>query len=169
MSSHDTSRPATAPTGADAVDGWRPHRPVHTPVRGHGFQVRPPGGAPLGRGPLRLRPEPDNPADPHAVAVWAEGGGRPWRVGYLERAVAVRLATTLRSGADAPVAFAGWWEEPAGRWHRPVVRLFGDARPVQGPRGALSSLPPCSTVHRRTVTGTRPASSAAHPPGSAAA
>lgn len=117
-------------------------RPFHTPVRGHAFARRPPGGAPLARTPLRLRAEPDNPADPHAVAVWAEGGGAPWRVGYLERAVAARLAPHGRPD-ELDVSFAGWWEEPEGRWRRPVVRVaLSGSAPATGPRGGVRDLPP---------------------------
>jgi hypothetical protein len=117
-------------------------------VRGHAFAHRPSGGAPLDRTPLTLRPEPDNPADPHAVAVWADGGGEPWRVGYLERAVAARLAPRL--GRDRLRArFAGWWEEPGGRWQRPVVCVLdasGVARPP--PRPSVRDLPPARVVSR---------------------
>lgn len=132
----------TTPT--TSTPARRPLRPFHTPVRGHAFAHRPPGGAPLDRSPLVLRREPGNPADPHAVAVWADGGGEPWRVGYLERAVAARLAGRL--GGDLQplhVRFAGWWEEPEGRWHRPVVCVVdasSDTRPR--PRPSLRRLPP---------------------------
>ena len=124
----------------------RPLRPFHTPVRGHAFAHRPPGGAPLGRTPLVLRAEPDNPADPHAVAVWAEGGGAPWRVGYLERAVAARLAPH-GPPADLDVSFAGWWEEPEGRWRRPVVRIaLAGSAPRRRRRGSVRDLPPARVV-----------------------
>lgn len=144
-----------------------PLRPFHTPVRGHRFAVRPVAGAPIERSSLTLRREPDNPADPYAVAVWADGGGRPWRVGYLERAVAVRLAGRWWPDEVPRVRFAGWWEEPAGRWYRPVVRVGDrddDGRPLV--RG-LRSLPPCSTIRRGDLTGTRRGRSAS--PGPAAA
>lgn len=122
----------------------RPLRPFHTPVRGHAYAHRPPAGAPLDRSPLTLRPEPDNPADPHAVAVWADGGGEPWRVGYLERAVAARLAGRIgdeRSPLRA--VFAGWWEEPDGRWHRPVVCVLDEAvERAPRRRPSLRQLPP---------------------------
>lgn len=124
-------------------------RPFHTPVRGHRFQTRPVSSGALDRARLSLRCEPDNPADPYAVAVWADDGGRPWRVGYLERAVAVRVAERLRIGERPAVCFAGWWEEPGGRWHRPVVRVGGDpTTPVGGWRKSLRSMPPCSRISR---------------------
>jgi hypothetical protein len=138
--STDHRPPLAAPT--------RPLRPFHTPVRGHTFAHRPPGGAPLGRTALRLRHEPDNPADPHALAVWAEDGGAPWRVGYLERAVAARLATRgVGDPAALDVVFAGWWEEPEGRWHRPVVCLLdpSDERPRHRPQ-RLRRLPPAQVT-----------------------
>ena len=127
-----------------------PLRPFHTPVRGHAFARRPPCGASLDRTPLVLRPEPDNPADPHAVAVWADGGGAPWRVGYLERAVAARLAGRLRDGRPLRAQFAGWWEEPGGRWQRPVVCVLdagSQARPVARP--TIRRLPPASVIRTR--------------------
>lgn len=136
-------------TSTDPRPTPRPLRPFHTPVRGHVFAHRPPAGAPLERTPLTLRPEPDNPADPHALAVWAEGGGAPWRVGYVERAVAARLAPHVdaRGHDGIDVTFAGWWEEPEGRWYRPVVRIGdpdADARPR--PRTSLRRLPPARVV-----------------------
>lgn len=127
----------------------RPLRPFHTPVRGHAFAHRPPCGAPLDRTPLVLRPEPDNPADPHAVAVWADGGGAPWRVGYLERAVAARLAGRFDAGR-LQAEFAGWWEEPGGRWQRPVVCVLdpgSEVRPRRRP--TIRRLPPASVTRSR--------------------
>lgn len=119
-------------------------RPFHTPVRGYTFAHRPPAGAALERSPLTLRREPDNPADPHAVAVWADGGGEPWRVGYLERAVAARLAHRL-ADHSLRVEFAGWWEEPEGRWHRPVVCVLDAAAATpRRARPTLRRLPPAT-------------------------
>ncbi len=128
-----------------STDHRPPLRPFHTPVRGHVFAHRPPSGAPLERTPLTLRAEPDNPADPYAVAVWADGGGEPWRVGYLERAVAARLAPY--AGTALEVTFAGWWEEPEGRWRRPVVQI-GPAGHAARPRrrSSVRRLPPARVV-----------------------
>ncbi len=132
-------------TSTDPRPQQRPLRPFHTPVRGHVFAHRPPGGAPLEHTVLTLRAEPDNPADPHALAVWADGGGAPWRVGYLERAVAARLAP--HRGTDLEVVFAGWWEEPEGRWCRPVVRIGAAGSGVRPwPRTTLRRLPPARVV-----------------------
>lgn len=158
MSTEDTT-PSTTRAATAPPSGPARRRAFHTPVRGHRFAAMPVGAAPLGRGPLRLRAEPDNPADPHAVAVWADGGTRPWRVGYLERAVAVRLTDRLRRGEAPPVHFAGWWEEPGGRWYRPVVRIDGDTTDdaANTIRRGLRSLPPCRTVRLRAqVSGRRP-------------
>ncbi len=108
--------------------------PFLTPVRGHAFSSAPPGDpAPVGRGAVaRLHREPDNPADALAVSVWATGDGAPWRIGYLERAVAARLAPRLDAGVEVTATLAGWWDEPGGRWRRPVVAL----QPVDTPRVA---------------------------------
>lgn len=99
--------------------------PFLTPVRGHAFASTPPGDpAPVRRGrPASLVREPDNPADRWAVAVWATGSGTPWRIGYLERAVAARLAPRMDAGEPATATLAGWWDEPQGRWRRPVVAV----------------------------------------------
>jgi hypothetical protein len=97
---------------------------------------------------LVLRREPDNPADPYALAVWTEDGGAPWRVGYLDRAVAARLAPYVGDGGcELRVVFAGWWEEPEGRWYRPVVRIGDDGlqrRPDARP--SVRRLPPARIV-----------------------
>ncbi len=151
--STDTPTPAS-PRSASPARGTL--RPFHTPVRGHTFAARPSGGAHLDRSPLTLRTEPDNPADPHAVAVWADGGGTPWRVGYLERAVAVRIADRVRDEGPLRARFAGWLEEPDGRWLRPLVRVADvldatttpDADVV--PSTGLRALPPYAT--RRTTS-----------------
>lgn len=124
-------------------------RPFATPVRGHAFAARPPGGADLRRTSLVLRREPDNPADPWAVAVWADGGGRPWRVGYLDRGVAARVAPRLdAAGGRLPAAFDGWWDEPGGRWRRPVVRV-GACEPSR--RRSVRDLPPFAVRRTRAA------------------
>ncbi len=95
-----------------------------TPIRGHGFAGRPPGVAGLRDvDVLRLEREPDNPRDDQAVAVWARASGTPWRIGYLERSVARRLAPRLERGESLEVVAAGWMPEPNGRWQRPAVRV----------------------------------------------
>ena len=70
----------------------------HTPVRGYAFAaVPPPRTAVLEPGtPVALLREPENPADPLAVGVWLLEGGRPrWRLGYLDRTVASRIAPRI--------------------------------------------------------------------------
>jgi hypothetical protein len=106
-------------------------RPFRTPVRGHAFAVAPPGVAPPHAGQAALlQREPANPADPLAVAVWTEQQGRWWRVGYLDRGVAARLAPRIDDGLSIDARIDGWVAEPRGRWRRPVVLLLPEgARP----------------------------------------
>jgi hypothetical protein len=106
-------------------------RPFRTPVRGHAFAAAPPGVAPPHPGQeALLQREPDNPADPLAVAVWTEQQGRWWRVGYLDRGVAARLAPRIDDGLSVDARIDGWVAEPRGRWRRPVVLLLPEgARP----------------------------------------
>lgn len=96
-------------------------------MRGHGFAARPPGAPPPPPGAAaELVREPDNPADPLAVAVWTVEA-RPWRLGYLDRAVAARLASRLDAGLHYRAELAGWVEAPGGRWRRPLLRVVSDA------------------------------------------
>lgn len=123
-----------------------------TPVRGHAFAAAPPGASPLEAGlVLLLRPEPDNPADPLAIAVWASGR-RPWRIGYLERGVAARLAPRLRRGDRLSATMAGWWDAPGG-WRRPVAAVTIEPDPRRRgaprawgrpPRSVTRAVPPIS-------------------------
>jgi hypothetical protein len=94
-----------------------------------------------------LRREPGNPADEWAVAVWSEGGGVPWRVGYLDRGVAARLGPRLdAAGGRLPAAFAGW-TAAAGGWQRPLVRVGSDDPPPRV-ETSVRELPPFRTVRR---------------------
>lgn len=45
--------------------------------------------------PLELRPEPENPADEHAIAVYSERGVQ---LGYISSQRAVRVAQLMRQG-----------------------------------------------------------------------
>lgn len=105
-----------------------PIRAFRTPVRGHAFAAPPPGGsAPESGVQAVLAREPANPADPLAVAVWATpGAGQRWRIGYLDRGVAARLAPRLDAGARVRARLDGWSEEPDGRWRRPLLLLLPD-------------------------------------------
>lgn len=106
----------------------------HTPVRGYAFAaVPPPSTAVLEAGaPVRLIREPENPADPLAVGVWLLEHGRPrWRLGYLDRTVASRIAPRLDAGVEVDAVLDGWVEEPDGRWRRPLLHL----RPLRGEEG----------------------------------
>lgn len=99
-----------------------------TPVRGYAFASPPPGGERPASGlPAELAREPDNPADPLAVAVWAlpASGGR-WRIGYLDRGVAARVAPRLDAGRRVRAQLDGWSTEPEGRWRRPLLLLLPD-------------------------------------------
>lgn len=123
-------------------------RGFRTPVRGHAFAARPPGGdGPAGR--VRLVREADNPVDPLAVAVWSTTGV-PWRIGYLDRNVAARLAPALDAG-ERLLAHVEGWVESSGGWHRPLVSVtpaVGARRPADRGRG-LWGRPP--GVTRRVV------------------
>jgi hypothetical protein len=102
-------------------------RPFRTPVRGHAFAARPPGvEAPHPGQVARLDREPDNPADHLAVAVWADHDDGWWRVGYLDRGVAARVAPRLDRGLRVDARIDGWVAEPRGRWRRPLVLLLPD-------------------------------------------
>jgi hypothetical protein len=115
----------------------RPSLPAfHTPVRGYAFAAVPlPQTAVMEAGtPVVLLREPENPADPLAVAVWLLEAGRPrWRLGYLDRTVASRIAPRLDAGAKVGAELDGWVEEPDGRWRRPLLYLRPSDAP--GPTG----------------------------------
>lgn len=123
-----------------------------TPVRGHAFAGRPPGAPEVAGGrPARLVREPDNPVDALAVAVWLTAGDGPaWRIGYLDRLVAARLAPRLDRGDRYRVALEGWWTEPEGRWRRPALRVTRDAPVAKAPPGGVWARPP--GVRRRQLT-----------------
>jgi len=106
----------------------------HTPVRGYAFAaVPPPRRAVLEPGtPVALIREPENPADPLAVGVWLLEGERPrWRLGYLDRTVASRVAPRLDAGAVVEAELDGWVEEPDGRWRRPLLHLWPGRRSLR--------------------------------------
>lgn len=151
-STHPSTRPATRP-GATVPRGA--FLPFLTPVRGHAFASPPPdAAAPVRHGAAaRLRREPDNPADPLAVAVWAAGAdGGAWRIGYLERAVAARVAPRLDAGVEVAATLAGWWDEPRGRWRRPVVAL----QPAEVPQVRPATPTPRGVWSRPPASVTRP-------------
>ena len=138
-------------------------RTFRTPVRGHAFAPRPPGTTgPVPGQVARLLREPGNPADPYAVSVWVADDHGRWRIGYLDRGVAVRVAPRLDEGADLAVQIEGWTTEPDGRWLRPVVVVQARDEPdeVQRPAG-LWGRPPGVTrrVVRRPDQSSSPSSS----------
>ena len=108
--------------------------PFRTPVRGHAFAGVPVQATVAGRRVLLVR-EPNNPADPLAVAVWVSLGASRWRLGYLDRAVAARVAPRMDAGAGFVGRIEGWVAEPQGRWRRPMVLLeSADRRPDPAPQ-----------------------------------
>lgn len=109
-----------------------PIRAFRTPVRGHAFAAPPPGGERPAPGALaELAREPDNPADPLAIAVWAAPStGARWRIGYLDRGVAARLAPRLDGGVRVRAQLDGWSHEPDGRWRRPLLLLLPEDPPA---------------------------------------
>lgn len=122
----------------DGPDGGRggSFPTFHTPVRGYRFAARPPGAHhPRPGQPAGLRREDVHPVDPWAVGVWVHAeDGAPWRIGYLERAVAARLGPRLDGGLGVSVTVAGWAPEPGGRWRRPIVRVEPDGHRDHGTR-----------------------------------
>lgn len=108
-----------------------PARAFRTPLRGHAFAGPTPLEALAPGRAARLVREPDNPADPLAVAVWVEDDDqRPWRIGYLDRTVAARLAPRIDAGTAVAATIEGWLQEPGGRWERPLlyVEIAADPR-----------------------------------------
>lgn len=122
MTSDEHPRDGTGEQDAAGPSG--PTRRFRTPLRGHAFAGPVPAEA-LGTGrPVTLVREPENPADVHAVAVWvSDDEQRSWRVGYLDRTVAARIAPIIDAGTTVSAVLEGWIEEPGGRWERPLVRL----------------------------------------------
>ncbi len=114
-----------------------------TPVRGHAFAGRPPGMV------RRLHPgtpavlvrEADNPKDANAVGVWIRGRPGHWRIGYLERAVAIRLAPRLDRGVAMRAELGGWIPDPSGRWQRPTVRISAAEDGLHGHQGSRRQEP----------------------------
>jgi hypothetical protein len=133
--------PVARAVDALARDGFR------TPVRGHAFAARPPDGLPADAGrDVRLVREPANPRDALAVAVWI-AARTPWRVGYLDRAVAARLAPRLDAGERLTARLDGWVDAPGG-WRRPLLAI---GRVPEVAAGGLWGRPPASTrrvIHR---------------------
>lgn len=101
-----------------------PPRRYRTPLRGHAFAGAVPAEVLVDGSAVELVREPDNPADPLAVAAWlVADDGRSWRIGYLDRTVAARLAPRMDAGTPVTAHLDGWVPEPGGRWERPLIRL----------------------------------------------
>jgi len=159
-------------------------RAFRIPIRGHAFAARPDGSpAPHPGQAVQLRREPDNPADPQAIAVWtvpppaapvgladassaasavpagraaagsaaAERSGAAWRIGYLDRTVAARLAPRLDAGLRVEARVDGWVAEPQGRWRRPIVLLRPGTADLPAPLAPTAA--PAHGPRRRATTG----------------
>lgn len=138
-----------------------------TPVRGHAFAPRRADTPdPVPGEPAELVPEPTNPADPYAVAVWAGADGQRRRIGYLDRGVAARVAPRIREGLVLSARVEGWTREPEGRWQRPVVLLRAESLPTPAPSPPARA---SADQPSETVRGARPEAVAAgvwgRPPG----
>ena len=125
---------APRPDASGSTSGNRPLGTFRTPVRGHAFAGVPEEAGTVEPGrPASLVREPGNPADPLAVAVWVDAAdGRPWRIGYLDRLVAGRLAPRLDAGTSIQAEIDGWVPEPDGRWRRPLLRVGSVPAPTSG-------------------------------------
>lgn len=140
---------STSPLSSSRLSASRVRRaPRHaaedfrTPVRGFSFAAPPPGtDVPRPGAAARLVREPANPRDPLAVAVWTTDGV-PWRIGYLDRAVAARLAPRLDAGQRFLAELAGWVEAPGAVWHRPLVRVATAATDEPSDTDAAGDAPP---------------------------
>ena len=63
--------------------------------------------------PLRLVPEPNNPYDANAVAVW--DAGRTVAIGHLPRNVAADVAPAMRAGQDRQALCLWEWRKEGER------------------------------------------------------
>lgn len=82
--------------------------------------------------PVELRPEPKNPADPRAVAVFSERGVQ---LGYLTAERCGLVGKRIRAGEEVRAVFQG-----ADR-HKAVVRVrFGGGEPTLPERAEAGAL-----------------------------
>lgn len=154
------------PPSSDAGPAGTALPTFRTPVRGHAFAPRRGPRTALHPGqPAQLVPEPDNPADPHAVAVWVDDGTDGWRIGYLDRTVAARLAPRLAAGLRVDARVEGYTREPGGRWERPLVVLRPTAeQPTLSSAAAGPDREPQRAPARRRRSAVRPADAPVRPP-----
>ncbi len=75
--------------------------------------------------PVRLIPEPDNPHDPNAVAVWNEDRTR--MAGYVPREDAVRIGEKWRTGRYRAIVMWETWKNN-GRVGIRLLLIRDDAR-----------------------------------------
>lgn len=82
--------------------------------------------------PVTLRPDPANPVDPQAVAVWSERG---IQIGYLTAERAPMIGARLRAGQEAAAIFQGM----SARAAFIRVRLGGGAPTLPDARAATDA------------------------------
>lgn len=80
--------------------------------------------------PVELRPEPNNPADEHAIAVFSE---RDVQIGYLPSERAPRIGQLIREGCELRAVFQaeaqhGAWIRVAFDGEEPVLPAAAEAR-----------------------------------------
>lgn len=145
------------------------NRPFRTPVRGHAYAARPVDMRMRIGQEAELIREPTNPADELAVGIWVRSDRGRWRIGYLDRAVAARVAPRLDAGIGFAAQIEGWVEEPGGRWQRPLVRIVATAGDESGVRShatashaggsstaGVTSTAQTGTRNRRSAPGRQP-------------
>jgi hypothetical protein len=154
MDTNDTPRPAAL-------------RRFRTPIRGYAFATPPPDVGPVDVGTAAvLVREPANPADPLAVAVWVTlDAWGPWRLGYLDRGVAARIAPRLDAGLELDAELEGWTQEPDGRWQRPLLALW----PAVAQEAAVEPAPTPRASTRSTRSPEAPGAGSTGPQGGAVA
>lgn len=84
--------------------------------------------------PIQLRPEPRNPADENAIAIYSCRGVQ---LGYVASVRAVLIISYIRSGAEVRAVFQG--VGPTGAW---VRATFDGSEPIVDLDRPEQSLPP---------------------------
>jgi hypothetical protein len=93
------------------------------PTRRFGLELCAPGD------PLQLRPEPKNPADEHAVAVYSAAG---IQLGYISSERAVLIGKFIREGKEVRAIYQG--RSAAAAWCRVAFDGADPVLPEQKPK-----------------------------------